>query len=294
MFFFSFCVLCVCLLYCVTYCFIFVGVQRYNEVGLRILSPGGKIYYAPDSKDSNKPMLNMVFDTVDHAFAFYQKYALSCGFSIRKATESKKKDGSTNLKYFVCTREGFKNQRPVGTSLNVRQRRRKASKRRGCNAHIRLRITDDQKYKIYSFEELHNHSFVEKEDVQFLTAARRVDYVKETAIQSLSSINVGPVRAFNILKTLYGGYAEVGATRTDFKNYKRDLNEYIGTYDAEMIVQRLSNKKEFSPNFTFDYTLKEDGTLGAMFWADEIAKSNYAIFGDVVAFDATYRTNRYV
>ena len=26
------------------------------------------------------------------------------------------------------------------------------------------------------------------------------------------------------------------------------------------------------------------------FWADEIAKINYSAFGDVVAFDATFRT----
>ncbi|KAK1413055.1 hypothetical protein QVD17_34778 [Tagetes erecta] len=135
--------------------------------------------------------------------------------------------------------------------------------------------------------------FVHKEDVMFLPAARRVDHVKENAIQALAAINLGPVRAFNILKSLMGGYAEVGATKADFKNYKRDLNKYIGEYDADMIVQLILNKKKHLPNFTCEYTVKEDWTLGGLFWADDVSKTNYMMFGDVVGFDATYRSNKY-
>ncbi|KAK1415083.1 hypothetical protein QVD17_30854 [Tagetes erecta] len=127
----------------------------------------------------------------------------------------------------------------------------------------------------------------------FLPAARRVDHVKESAIQALAGINLGPVRAFHILKSLMGGYAEVGAIKADFKNYKKDLNKYIGEYDADMIVQLILNKKKHLPNFTCEYTVKEDGTLGGLFWADDVSKTNYMMFGDVVGFDATYRSNKY-
>ncbi|KAI3516482.1 hypothetical protein L1887_15399 [Cichorium endivia] len=37
----------------------------------------------------------------------------------------------------------------------------------------------------------------------------------------------------------------------------------------------------------------EGNQLDAMFWADESAKYNYDVFGDVVSFDATFDTNRY-
>nr|XP_043620318.1 protein FAR1-RELATED SEQUENCE 5-like [Erigeron canadensis] len=33
--------------------------------------------------------------------------------------------------------------------------------------------------------------------------------------------------------------------------------------------------------------------LAGLFWADEIARQNYIEFGDIISFDATYRTNRY-
>ncbi|KAK1407734.1 hypothetical protein QVD17_39359 [Tagetes erecta] len=127
---------------------------------------------------------------------------------------------------------------------------------------------------------------------------KHTEYIGKTkgvlsAIQALAAINLGPVRAFNILKSLMGGYAEVGATKADFKNYKRDLNKYIGEYDADMIVQLILNKKKHLPNFTCEYTVKEDGTLGGLFWADAVSKTSYMMFGDVVGFDATYRSNKY-
>nr|GEU68868.1 hypothetical protein [Tanacetum cinerariifolium] len=36
----------------------------------------------------------------------------------------------------------------------------------------------------------------------------------------------------------------------------------------------------------------EDAELCGLFWADEVAKCNYKEFGDIVSFDATYKTNK--
>ncbi|KAJ0458556.1 putative transcription factor interactor and regulator CCHC(Zn) family [Helianthus annuus] len=60
-----------------------------------------------------------------------------------------------------------------------------------------------------------------------------------------------------------------------------------------MVIKRLAKKKEYCPNFSFEYEVNQDGTLGGVFWADEISKINYMVFGDVVGFDATYRSNKY-
>ncbi|KAI3813106.1 hypothetical protein L1987_17822 [Smallanthus sonchifolius] len=269
-------------------------VQIFNELGQQRVSPNsGKKYYTPVVSQSVKPAVGMVFDSIEHAFSFYEKYALCSGFSIRR-TSSYNPKGVIKLKYFVCSRQGFKKGRSFDKLHDGKVKRyRKPSKRIGCNAYIKLRLNVDKKYQIYGFQEEHNHSFVKKEDIQFLTSVRKVNYVKESAIQALSTINLGPVRAFNILKSLYGGYEDIGATKNDFKNFKMDLNVYIGEYDAEMVIQRLERKKQYCPNFSFDYTIKEDGTLGGLFWADEVSKSNYLVFGDVVGFDATYRSNKY-
>ncbi|KAK1406760.1 hypothetical protein QVD17_38368 [Tagetes erecta] len=46
---------------------------------------------------------------------------------------------------------------------------------------------------------------------------------------------------------------------------------------SDMMLKRLLNKMEFLPNFTCHYTIKEDGRLGNLFWADEEAKRNYLV-----------------
>ena len=41
----------------------------------------------------------------------------------------------------------------------------------------------------------------------------------------------------------------------------------------------------------FDYTLDEENRLCNLFWTDTVAQCNYKQFGDVLAFDATYKKN---
>ncbi|XP_021979253.1 protein FAR-RED IMPAIRED RESPONSE 1-like [Helianthus annuus] len=95
------------------------------------------------------------------------------------------------------------------------------------------------------------------------------------------------------MKELCGGFDNVGATKCDFKNFKKELNVFIGEFDAEMLVRRLTRKKEFLPNFTCEYQTTEEGVLKCLFLADENMKRNFYMFGDVVSFDATYKRNKY-
>ncbi|XP_076954749.1 protein FAR1-RELATED SEQUENCE 5-like [Bidens hawaiensis] len=146
--------------------------------------------------------------------------------------------------------------------------------------------------KVKYFGEAHNHPFVDKDDIHFLKSARELTFTHKKMLDYLANINIGPVNAFNIMRTMYGGFDKVSATKSDCKNYQRSINLFIGDYDVEMAVQRLLAKKEFCPNFSCDYSTAADGALMGLFWADERAKMNFYVFGDV-SFDATYRHNKY-
>ncbi|XP_076900829.1 protein FAR1-RELATED SEQUENCE 5-like [Bidens hawaiensis] len=130
-------------------------------------------------------------------------------------------------------------------------------------------------------------------DMQFVRSPRKLTHVQEEAIYELSNMNLGPVKAFNLMRTQYGGFEKVGAIKDDCKNFKQGLNCYIGEYDAEMIVQRLCAKRTFSYDYSFKYDVIDDRELIRVFWADEISKSNYLAFGDIISFDATFKTNKY-
>ncbi|KAK9075840.1 hypothetical protein SSX86_004169 [Deinandra increscens subsp. villosa] len=98
-------------------------------------------------------------------------------------------------------------------------------------------------------------------------------------------------RSYKVTK--YGGFEKVGVTVVECKNFKRDLNCYIGEYDAEIVVRRMLNKKDLLTDYSFEYTVDDEGKLTAMFWADGECKANYQAFGEIVSFDATFNTNKY-
>ena len=56
----------------------------------------------------------------------------------------------------------------------------------------------------------------------------------------------------------------------------------------------LMDKKKFLPDFSFEYSVDQKNALTGLFWADALCKRNYMEFGDVVSFDATFNTNKYV
>ncbi|XP_071698777.1 protein FAR1-RELATED SEQUENCE 5-like [Rutidosis leptorrhynchoides] len=104
--------------------------------------------------------------------------------------------------------------------------------------------------------------------------------------------NIGSVTAYRLRACLNGGYDQVRGTAVDYKNHQRDVNVCIGERDAQMLIYRFSKRKLNDPEFCFHYKTEQDELVG-LFWADETSRCNFREFGDVLAFDATYRTNRY-
>ncbi|KAH6777537.1 hypothetical protein C2S51_008849 [Perilla frutescens var. frutescens] len=112
-------------------------------------------------------------------------------------------------------------------------------------------------------------------------------------ILNCARINIGPVTAFRLVKEVVGGYSNIGCTTVDFKNFSRDLKAYAVGVDAQMMLDKMSKRHELCSAFTFDYEVNNDDQLRCVFWDDPISRRNFSLFGDVVSFDATYRTNRY-
>ncbi|XP_021745537.1 protein FAR1-RELATED SEQUENCE 5-like [Chenopodium quinoa] len=106
-------------------------------------------------------------------------------------------------------------------------------------------------------------------------------------------VNIGPVTTFRMMKEIFGGYDNIGASKQDFKKFHRDLKAYIQGSDAQMFADNFTNKKLMWSAFFFDFEMNEDYCLRRALWADPLCKKSYALFGDMVSFDTTYQTNRY-
>ncbi|GJT93149.1 FAR1-related sequence 5-like protein [Tanacetum coccineum] len=99
------------------------------------------------------------------------------------------------------------------------------------------------------------------------------------------------MKAFKMMKELFGDFDEVGATLVDCKNFKWGIDLFIGEFDVEMVFELLLNKHEYINRFSCDYLTNDDGNLSSLFWEDKVAKHKYLSFDDVISFDAMFCSN---
>nr|XP_043639392.1 protein FAR1-RELATED SEQUENCE 5-like [Erigeron canadensis] len=263
-------------------------IPRNYTVGKEIKTEFGS-RWIPECADEIKPSLGMEFGSIDEAFNFYSQYE----GSKRNGRSDSKQSRNRPTQRTSC--EGSKRN---GRS-DSKQSRNRPTQRTSCEACIRIVFNAEGRYSIYHFEEMHNHFLVHPDFRKHLKSCRSLDYSKQVLLHHLiDEASIGPSVGYRILTKIHGGHEAVGASKTDAsktdcKNWKRKYNSYISEADSQMMVNMLKQKKEFLEDFSFEYFTVNDGELAGLFWADEVSKLNYYAFGDVVSFDATYRTNKY-
>ncbi|KAJ9549060.1 hypothetical protein OSB04_021603 [Centaurea solstitialis] len=249
--------------------------------------------WTPEVPDGLKPVVGQMFESLDKGIEMYKKYAVIAGFDIRLSCVKKNKLKDIILRYVVCNREGIPEPIQKNTLDSAKKKVRMTSiHRTGCGAGVKFKVCSDGKsFILYDFEEKHNHCLFDEDSKHMLKSKRKLDYSQQRFILKMSNANIGATQAHNIICQLKGGYDKVGGTKVEYKNFQRDRNCYIGDSDANLFVRKMNNRKLYIPNFSFEYN-SDGGLLKYAFWADDTAKHNFQEFGDIVSFDATYRTNK--
>ncbi|KAL3643786.1 hypothetical protein CASFOL_014601 [Castilleja foliolosa] len=171
--------------------------------------------------------------------------------------------------------------------------RNRLTTRLGCEARIIFDITTYSTYVVTIFEEQHNHPLCSERYRQFLKTNRNMNPGHQSFVLNCAKVNMGPTKSFRLYREIVADYSSIGCTSVEFKNFGRDLKAFTEGCDAQMILRSLCSKRELSSAFFFDFDTDVNDQLTRLFWADPISRKNYAAFGDVVSFDATYSTNRY-
>ncbi|XP_042028614.1 protein FAR1-RELATED SEQUENCE 5-like [Salvia splendens] len=244
-----------------------------------------------------KPVVGQKFQSLDLVFAFYDVYARAVGFDTRKQG-MRKVDDVTTWYYVVCNREGQKKSNE-DDQLNARSgfsmKHRRLSRRRGCKASISFKYFSERGHACYivqDFNEVHNRDMVESEHQHFMSINRPLDDVHQKFILDCSKANIGPILTFKVLKETLGVFDLISCTVGDIRNVSRDIKAYAHGFDLQMVLDDMAKKKEMSESYTYYYEVNEKNQLVTLFWCDGLMKRNYHMFGDIVAFDSTYNTNR--
>ncbi|GJZ93307.1 RNA-directed DNA polymerase, eukaryota [Tanacetum coccineum] len=152
--------------------------------------------------------------------------------------------------------------------MNDRQVRSSNFRVYGCKARVVFdMVAHTSKHTLTTFDVEHNHELDKVEYKHLSKAERKLTYNEHLFIIKAANADIGAVRAHN----LYTGLKDS---------------------DAQMLITRMEQRQEFTKDFSFDYFV-QDAELCGLFWTDEVAKCNYKEFGDIVSFDATYKTNKY-
>ncbi|XP_076937470.1 protein FAR1-RELATED SEQUENCE 5-like [Bidens hawaiensis] len=162
-----------------------------------------------------------------------------------------------------------------------------------CKAHVGVSFCHETcNFILSEFVEDHNHCLVDTFNRDLTKISRKLSFSTKTFIHQMSLNRVGPTVAHRLLVSIKDGHYNIKGTPIDFKNFYNGMRIFIGDRDSQLVIDRLKDRYECFPEFFFDITV-ENGKLRSIFWTDEISKLNYKAFGHVLAFDATYQTNRY-
>ncbi|KAF1863035.1 hypothetical protein Lal_00018880 [Lupinus albus] len=166
-------------------------------------------------------------------------------------------------------------ERDLGDKKNELVRKRLQEKKRDeekCDWYVSYFVDD------------HNHELIGEHYGGMIASNRSMNTMRE--------VEIGTGKIFGSFTGQCGGYRYIGFSNKDMNNQIQKQRR-IGNGDAESALQYLKEQSKSDSAMYWRHSVDEEGKLQQLFWADGCNIFDYSIFGDVLAFDATYGRNKY-
>ncbi|XP_062118328.1 protein FAR-RED IMPAIRED RESPONSE 1-like [Humulus lupulus] len=131
--------------------------------------------------------------------------------------------------------------------------------------------------------------------MQFLRSNCAVPDCMGAQVMSMRRSGIRTCHILNHLAAERGGHEYVPFLKKDLYNWvgrQRELEEEEET-NAEGALGYLECLGLRDPNFFETHTIDAEYRLANLFWADGISRDDYGRFGEIIAFDTTYKNNAY-
>ncbi|GKE60333.1 DNA-directed DNA polymerase, partial [Tanacetum coccineum] len=204
---------------------------------------GRSVFWVPRISASVLPELETVFGNIEECISLYKNYASTTGFAVRLSSQKRLKGGYVKRKYLVCNMEGYPKKICLNTlapKKDDKQVRTSNYRVCGCKARVVFYLVPGTtKYTLTTFDVKHNHELDRIEYKHLSKAGRKLSYAEQLFIIKAANENIGVVRAPNLYTGLKGSSSLVHGTETEFKNFTRGVNYFIGDSDAQIVGSRL-------------------------------------------------------
>ncbi|XP_025692549.1 protein FAR1-RELATED SEQUENCE 5-like [Arachis hypogaea] len=252
----------------------------------------GKQFSYPDLVIASV-LLCVEFNGIGDAYASYVAYAKGIGFAVQKGDSIKDEEGNIVRKFFYCNRQGLREKRHY--ERVDRKRTHKPETRTNCDA--KLMVFLDKicgKWRTKILVEEHNHELVPQEFTNIMASHRKIPEGHKAHIHRMHEAGFKTTQIRGFFAHMCGGYQNLNFISKDLYNYMDGVRQSrIVEGDAAVIISYLKGKTELDPMAVVQYSYCAEKHLGYLFWSDGNMQYDYECFGDVLAFDSTYRKSLY-
>lgn len=179
-----------------------IGPQTLNNLDLNVEQNccSSNVAHASDTQSCHPSSANVLsgdtvlgigteFESDDHAYQFYNKYARLLGFNVRKDWINRSKvHGQVVSRKFTCSKEGYR--RKDKRDANVKKHRKET--RSGCLAHMIVTRQPDGKYQVTHFEAQHNHDNINSNSNSANMLNLQNEFSVAQAVEADSNNSLGP------------------------------------------------------------------------------------------------------
>ncbi|RYR74180.1 hypothetical protein Ahy_A02g008812 [Arachis hypogaea] len=236
--------------------------------------------------------LGKEFATEDDAYAAYTEFAKFRGFGVRKGDVARVK-GVLVRRDFFCHRQGTRHAKHYDRPDRVREERLES--RTDCKA--KLKIYYDMQHNVWKVRTIldeHNHELAPAMFTHLLPSHRKMSEGDKAQVDSFKQFGIATLKIMAYMAGQSGGYGMLRFTKRDLYNYVHGQRVVrICDGDAAATISYLEGKANADMMTVAHYTRTADNRLGSLFWADGEMMSDYQVFGNVLSFDSTYRSNKY-
>ncbi|KAH6808549.1 hypothetical protein C2S51_000305 [Perilla frutescens var. frutescens] len=214
-------------------------------------------------------------ETFDEMYELYCKHAREVGFGVRKRVKKKGKISESSNEDEISFRQN-----------NIT--------RTDCKAFLRVKRNDEGMLEVIDHNEEHNHELSRKKWSHMHRSHRKITEDKAVVIGDMIFSGLGPTNSYRYMSKEAGGDHLVGHTLKDHMNFVNRMRmSVIEAGDAQTLIDRLCQEGVEDGDFFYRFKLNGDGRLSDVFWRDSMMCEDFLLYGDVVVFDTTYRTNKY-
>ncbi|XP_016185792.1 protein FAR1-RELATED SEQUENCE 5-like [Arachis ipaensis] len=220
-------------------------------------------------------------------------YAKGIGFAVQKGDSIKDEEGNIVRKIFYHNRQGLREKKHY--ERVDKKRTHKPEMRTNCNAKLVVFLEKScRKWRTKTLVEEHNHELAPQEFTNVMAPHRKIPEGHKAHIHSMHEVGFQTTQIMDFFAHMCGGYRNLNFISKDLYNYMDGVKQSkIVEGDAAAAISYLKGKAELDPMAVVQYSYCAEKHLEHLFWSDGNMQHDYECFGDVLAFDSTYKKNLY-